>query len=170
MNRKKQQHKINNQITSQQVRIVVDGESKVMSTYEAIRLANSSGMDLILINENQNPPIAKIDDYGKFIYNQEKALKERKKNSVKNELKEIQLSQDIALHDMQTKARKSREFLKEGNSVRCLITLKGRQKANPERAELVMLKFAEMLTEDGVLESMPKLDGSKWFMTMKPKK
>jgi len=168
---KKTKHKINRDITCPQVRVVGEGvEPQVMSTYDAIRLANSEDKDLILISETGNPPVARIEDYNKFLYKQERQEKERKKNSSKVELKEIQLSCVIADNDLNTKSKKAVEFLEEGNKVKCVILLKGRQRAMPEQGELVMLKFAEMASKVGVPEALPRLDGSRWIMTLKPKK
>lgn len=168
--RKQRQHKINGEVRFPQVRLVGMGETKVISSYEASKLAESEGKDLILINENQNPPIVRIEDYNKFLYEIEKQMKEKKKLAIKNEIKEIQLSCEIAEHDLQTKSRKAQEFLDKHDKVKVVMQLKGRQKATPERGELVMLKFAEMLSENGSLENMPTCDGNRWLMTIKPKK
>lgn len=86
------------------------------------------------------------------------------------ETREIQLSCEIAENDLMTKSRKGEEFLKDGDKVKCVILLKGRQKSMPERGELVMLRFAEILTEFGLPEALPTLDGNRWIMTLKPKK
>jgi translation initiation factor IF-3 len=168
-NRKERKHKINSEVRFPQVRLVGQGDPRVMSSYEASKLAESMEKDLILINENQDPPIVRIEDYNKFIYDMEKAEREKKKLATKNEIREIQLSCEIADHDLETKSRKASEFLEDGDKVKCVIMLKGRQKAMPERGELVMLKFAEILGEVGSPEALPKLDGSRWLMTMKPK-
>lgn len=167
---KERKHKINGEVRFPKVRLIGQEEPKIMSSWEASKIAESLGKDLILINENQDPPIVKIDDYNKFIYDQEKAEKERKRNSIKIEIREIQLSCEIADNDLNTKSRKANEFLTDGDKVKCVINLKGRQKSMPERGELVMLRFAEILSEVGVPESLPKLDGSRWLMTLKPKK
>lgn len=167
---KKNKHLLNNEIRVPQVRVVGDeANGQIMNTREAIDLSFSLGKDLILISENANPPVARIEDYNKFLYKQEKAEKERKRNSSKVELKEIQLSTTIADNDLNTKSRKAIEFLQENNKIKCVILLKGRQKAMPEQGELVMLKFANIVAEHGVPESMPRLDGSRWIMTLKPK-
>ena len=163
------QHKINTDIKSNQVRLVGNGEAQVLSTYEAIKLANNEGKDLILITENGDTPIVRIEEYNKFLYNLEKKLKEQKKNSSQSELKEIQLSCEIADNDLNTKAKKALEFLDRGDKVKCLIQLKGRQNAMPERGELVMLRFATLLEEFGVPEAFPEREGNKWLMTVKPK-
>jgi len=166
----KRKHKINSEIISKDVRLVGRGEPVVISTKEAQNIANSEEKDLILINENQEPPIVRIDDYNKFIYNMEKAEKEKKRNSNKSQLKEIQLSVNISDHDLETKSKKGKEFLKDGDKVKVVILLKGRERANPQRGELVMLKFAQSVEEFGTPESMPKLESNKWIMMMKTKK
>jgi translation initiation factor IF-3 len=166
----KRKHKINQELIFTEVRIVGRGEPFVISTTEALDIAFSEEKDIILINENQNPPIVRIEDYNKFLYNEEKAEKEKKRNSNKSQLKEIQLSVNISDHDLETKAKKGREFLNDGDKVKVVISLKGRQKANPARGELVMLKFAQLVEEFGIPESMPKLESGKWLMMMKTKK
>lgn len=168
--KKQKLHKTNSEVRFPEVRVVGLGEPKIMSSYEASKLAELEGKDLILINENQNPPIVKIEEYSRFLYEIEKANKEKKRNSVKSQIKEIQLSPDIADNDLGTKARKGKEFLEDGDKIKVVLQLKGRQKAAPERGEITMLKFAAMLEDSGLAESMPKLEGGRWFMMMKPKK
>ena len=164
-------HKINGEVRFPQVRLVgFYDEPKIMSSYEASKLAESEELDLILINENQTPPIVRIADYKKFLYDTEKAEKEKKKNSSKSVTKEIQLSPEISSNDLNTKIRKGIEFLEEGNKVRCTLLLKGRQRALPERGEIVMLKYAEGIDDVGVPEHLPKLESSKWIMMLKPRK
>jgi len=166
----KRRHKINQEITSPEVRLIGRGEPFVLSIRVAQKLANDEEKDLILINENQTPAIVKIEVYNKFLYELEKAEKEKKRNSNKSQLKEIQLSVNISDHDLETKSKKGREFLKDGDKVKVVISLKGRQKASPQRGELVMLKFATSVEEFGVPESLPKLEGGKWLMMIKSKK
>jgi translation initiation factor IF-3 len=166
----KRKHKINSEIISNEVRLIGRGEPQVISIKEAIKLSNDEEKDLILINDAQNPPIVRIEDYNKFLYETEKAEKEKKRNSQKSQLKEIQLSVNISDHDLETKSKKGREFLKDGDKVKVVISLKGRQKASPERGELVMLKFADSVSEFGLPEALPKLEGGKWLMMIKTKK
>lgn len=168
--KKQRLHKINSEVRFPQVRVVGVGEPRLMSSYEASQLAQTEGKDLILINESQNPPIVRIEDYNKFLYDTEKANREKKKNSTKNQLKEIQLSPEIADNDLNTKARKGKEFLVDGDKIKVILQLKGRQKQAPQRGEITMLKFATLLEEVGTVESMPKLEGGRWFMMMKPRK
>ena len=96
--------------------------------------------------------------------------KEKKRNTVKSSLKEIQLSVNISDHDLETKSKKGREFLTSGDKVKVVISLKGREKASPERGELVMLKFAQSVEEFGIPEALPKLESGKWLMILKCKK
>lgn len=167
---KERKHKLNGEVRFPQVRLVGTGEPQIMSSFEASKLAQAEGKDLILINENQNPPIVRIEDYNKFIYDFEKAQKLKQKNQQKSELKEIQLSCDIAINDLQTKARKAKEFLEDGDKVRCVVRLKGRQKSMPERGRIVMEKFQELLSEVSQMEELLRYDGDKWLMTLKQKK
>lgn len=168
---KKRKHKINREITHPQVRIVGNNiEPRVVRISEAIQIAESMDSDLILISENANPPVVRVEEYNKFLYNQEKTEKERRKNSVKTETKEIQLSVNIADNDLNTKSKKAIEFLEDGNKVKCVLSMKGRQNTMPEKGELVMLKFAQLSSHVGAPESMPKLEGTRWIMILKPKK
>lgn len=167
---KERKHKLNGEVRFQQVRLVGEGEPRIMSSFEASKIAQAEGKDLILINENQDPPIVRIEDYNKFIYDLEKSLKLKQKNQQKVELKEIQLSCDIAINDLLTKSRKAKEFIDGGDKVRCLVRLKGRQKNMPERGRIVMERFFEILSDIAQLEDGIKLDGDKWMMTLKQKK
>jgi translation initiation factor IF-3 len=167
---KERKHKINGEVRFPQVRLVGQGDPQLMSSYDAYKMAESMQLDLILINESQTPPVVRIGDYNKFVYDLEKAEKERKKNAQKTEVKEIQLSCEIQDNDLQTKARKGREFLEENDKIKVVVQLKGRQKAMPERGEIAMLKFADILSDIGTPETMPKLEGGRWIMMMKPKK
>ena len=168
---KTNKHKLNNEVRYPQVRLVgFYDEPTLMSSSEASKLAEENEMDLILINENQDPPIVRIEDYKKFLYDFEKAEKEKKKNSVKSITKEIQLSPEISDNDLNTKIKKGIEFLEDNNKIKCVLQLKGRQKATPQRGEVVMLKYASGVDEVGTAESLPKLDGGKWIMMLKPRK
>jgi len=167
---KEKKHKLNGEVRFPLVRLVKDGDSILISSFEASKIAQAEGKDLILINESQDPPIVRIEDYNKFIYDFEKAQKAKQKNQQKIELKEIQLSCDIAINDLQTKARKAKEFLEEGHKVRCALRLKGRQKSMPERGRIVLERFFEILIDVSSHEELPKYDGDRWQMTLKQKK
>lgn len=168
---KKRAHKINEEIYAVNVRITGDGiESRVVTKQEALEIAINMAKDMILISENANPPVVKIEDYNKFLYKQEQKDKENKSNSKKVELKEIGLSAFIAEHDLQTKIRKAIEFLEDGNKVKLSLLLKSREKAKPEQGEIVIYKFLDAVKEQGSAEALPKYENSKWFVLIKPKK
>jgi len=168
---KEKKHKTNSEIRFSQVRVTGDiGKGEIMSSYEAAKLAESLDKDLILISENSNPPVVRIDNYGKFLYEIEKREKESRKNQRKTELKEISLSVSIADHDLGVKSKKAIEFLEDGNKVKLTLLLRGRQHNMSEQGQVVMLKFATLVEEVGLAEAMPKLEGSKWNMILKPKK
>lgn len=168
--RKERAHKLNGEVRFPEVRVIGDGEPKIMSSFEAFKLAEEDGKDLILINGTANPPIVKIEEYSRFLYEIEKKQKEQKKKMSKSETREIQLSTNISEHDMQTKARKANEFLVDGDKVKCVLQMKGREKAMASNGELTMLKFAQMLSESGSAETLPRFESGKWFMLMAPKK
>ncbi len=168
---KEKKHKTNGEVRFPQVRVAGEiGQGQIMSSYEASKLAEKHEKDLILISENANPPVVKIEDYGKYIYEIEKREKESRKNQKKSETKEISLSANIADHDLSVKSKKAIEFLEEGNKVKLSLLLKGRQHNMANQGQVVMLKFATLVDEVGVPEAMPKLEGSKWNMILKPKK
>jgi translation initiation factor IF-3 len=166
----KKKHKINSEVRFPKVRLIGRGDPQIISSYDASKIAQSEGLDLILINESQDPPIVKIEVYNKFLFNLEKAEKEKKKNAAKSVTKEIQLSPGISDHDLETKARKGKEFLEDNNKVKVVLQLKGRQKGSPERGEIVMLKFFQLVEEVGVAEALPKLEASRWLMMIKPRR
>ena len=168
--KKERKHKINNEVRFPQVRVVGDHNGQIMSSFEAYQIAQSEDLDLILINENGNPPVVRIEDYGKFIYDQEKREKEAKKAAKKTELKEISLSLTIADHDLGIKAKKANEFLSDGDKVKLSLLMKGRQNIMRDQGELVMLKFTTLVDVNGIPEAMPKLEGNRWHMILKPKK
>jgi translation initiation factor IF-3 len=163
-------NKINEEVRFSQVRLISESESRIMTSYEAFQLAKSQNLDLILVNEFQNPPIVRIEDYQKFIYLQEKAEKERLRNAKRSELKEIQLSCDIAENDKVTKFNQARKFLEKGDKVKIVLSLKGRQKSNPSRGEFTINNFSNRLQEFGDIESQLKYEGSRWIVSFKPKK
>ena len=168
--RKERKHKLNSEVRYPQVRVIGDYDGEVMSSFEAYQIAKNEGKDVILITENAKPPVVRIEDYNKFLYNLAKKEKEAKKNQKKNDTKEIKLSVTIADHDLGVKAKKGIEFLESGDRVKVTLLMKGRQNMMKDQAQLVMLKFAELLEEKGVPENMPKLDGKKFQMFLKPKK
>ena len=146
----------------------LDFTSEVMSLGEAKRLANKLNLDIFEINPNLNPPIMRIDDYDKWLYREKKKDKENKQN--KTELKEVQLSPNIGKHDLEIKARKAREFIEEGNKVKVVLSMKGRELARREESKRCLYEFILMVEDVATPESMPKDDGSKAIVILKKKK
>jgi len=168
--KKERKHKINGEVRFPEVRVIGSYNGQIMSSFEASKIAQEEGVDLILINENATPPIVRIEDYGKFLYDSEKKEKEAKKNVHKTQLKEISLSLNIADHDLGIKAKKALEFLEGGDKVKLSLLMMGRQMAMKASGEIVMLKFAHFVEELGIPEALPKLEGNRWNMIIKPKK
>lgn len=135
---------------------------------EALRIANELGLDLIEISSKSSPVVCKIMEFSKFQYEQKKRDKDNKKKK-SSQLKEMWLSPEIGDHDLETKARKSAEFLKDGDKVKVTMLFKGRTIMFKERGEITMLKFADMLAEFGVPEALPKLEGKRMYFLIKPK-
>ena len=167
---KEQKHKLNGEVRFPKVRLIGRGEPIIMTSREAYNISVEEGVDLILINEKGDPPVVKIEDYSKFIYQQEKLEKERKKNAPKNELKEVQLSVNIGENDFDTMLKRATGFLKDGAKVKCVLMMKGRQKARPELGEITFLRFINELEEVGTPESFPKMENWRWLTILKPKK
>lgn len=165
-----QEHRTNHMIRVPQVRLVGDNvEVGVYSTQEALRMAQEQGLDLVEISPQADPPVCKIIDYNKFLYEKKKKDKEMKAKSKTAEVKEIRFTPGTDDHDFDFKARHAENFLKEGNKVKAYVQFKGRAIMFKERGELVLLKFAERLAEIGQPEGMPKLEGKRMLMIISPK-
>jgi len=163
-------HKTNGEVRFPSVRLIGRGEPVLLSSRDAYNIAVEEGKDLILINETANPPVVRIDDYSKFLYEQAKLEKERKKNAPKNEIKEIQISVNIGENDFNTMLKRAIGFLKDGAKIKCVLAMKGRQKARPELGEITMLRFITELEEAGTAEAFPKMENFRWLAIIKPKK
>lgn len=164
-------HKINEAITAKEVRVVGElvGESKVMRTREAIELARENGLDLVEISPNAEPPVCRIIDYQKFLYQQKKKAKEIKAKSVKVVVKEIRFGPNTDEHDYNFKLRHAENFLKEGSKVKAYVFFRGREIVFKDKGEILLLKFAQDLEDYGKVEMMPKLEGKKMNMMLAPK-
>jgi len=166
----KNQYRVNEQIRVREVRIVGDGDSTVMSTREALDMARNQGVDLVEISPNANPPVCRLIDYSKFLYQQKKRQKEMKAKQVKVEVKEIRFGPQTDEHDYQFKLKHAMEFLQEGNKVRAYVFFRGRSILFKEQGEVLLLRFANDLEEYGKVEGMPSLEGKKMFLYLAPKK
>ena len=141
----------------------------IYPTQEAMRIAQQLQLDLVEISPQADPPVCKIVDYNKFLYDKKKKEKEMKAKSKSAELKEIRFTPGTDDHDFDFKARHAENFLKEGNKVKAYVQFKGRAIMFKERGELVLLKFAERLAEFGQVEGLPKLEGKRMLMVIAPK-
>lgn len=163
---------MNDDIRVPEVRCNVDGAESlgIISTDEAMQKANELGLDLVLIAPDAKPPVAKIMDYGKYRYQEEKKQKEQRKNQVKIDVKEIKLSVKIAENDINYKVKHAREFLSEGKHVKFRVFLKGREMANPDSAKDVLLKVWSMIEDVAVMDKEPKFEGRYYNMYVFPQK
>jgi translation initiation factor IF-3 len=144
-------------------------EVGVYSTQDALRMAQQQQLDLVEISPNADPPVCKIIDYNKFLYEKKKKEKEMKANSKVSEVKEIRFTPNTDEHDFNFKAKHAEAFLKEGNKVKAYVQFKGRAIQFKDRGELIILKFAERLAEFGVLEGLPKMEGKRMLAIWAPK-
>ena len=168
--KKGNQYRINEQIRVREVRIVGDNGSTVMPTRQALDMARDQGVDLVEISPNANPPVCRLIDYSKFLYQQKKRAKEMKQKQVKQEVKEIRFGPQTDEHDYNFKLKHAKEFLEEGNKVRAYVFFRGRSILFKEQGEVLLLRFANDLEEYGKVDQMPSLEGKKMFLYMSPKK
>jgi translation initiation factor IF-3 len=163
---------MNDDIKAREVRCLgSDGESfGIISTSEAIIKADDLGMDLVLISPDANPPVAKVMDYGKFKYEQDKKKKEARKNQQKVVIKETKLSVKIAENDVKYKVERSIKFLEQGFHVKFRVFLRGREMANPQAGKDVLNKVWPMVEDIGIKDNEPKLEGRFVNMLVLPKK
>lgn len=164
------QYRVNEQIRVREVRVVGDDGSQVMPTKKALDLARQQGVDLVEISPKAQPPVCRLVDYSKFLYQQKKRAKEMKQKQVKVEVKEIRFGPQTDEHDYQFKLKHAQEFLNEGNKVRAYVFFRGRSILFKEQGEVLLLRFANDLEEYGKVEQMPKLEGKKMFLYLAPKK
>ena len=165
----KNQYRINEQIRSREVRVVGDSGSTVVPTRQALDMARDQGVDLVEISPNANPPVCRLIDYSKFLYQQKKRAKEMKAKQVKVEVKEIRFGPQTDEHDYQFKLKHAKEFLEDGNKVRAYVFFRGRSILFKEQGEVLLLRFANDLEEYGKVEHMPSLEGKKMFLYLAPK-
>lgn len=163
---------MNDDIRVPEVRCNLDGGESlgIISTDEAMEKANELGLDLVLIAPTAKPPVAKIMDYGKYKYQEEKKLKEQRKNQTKIVVKEIKLSVKIAENDITYKVKHAREFLEKGYHVKFRVFLKGREIAHPEAAKEVLEHVWPMIEDVATMEKPAAFEGRYYSMYVIPKK
>ena len=153
------------------MRLVGDNvENGVYSIHEALRIAEDLELDLIEISPNAAPPVCKVLDYQKFLYQQKKRLKEQKAKSTKVVVKEIRFGPQTDDHDYNFKLKHAVEFLKEGSKVKAYVFFKGRSILFKEQGEVLLLRFANDLEDYGKVEQMPLLEGKRMIIMISPKK
>lgn len=160
----------NNMIRDREVRLIASNGDQlgIVSGYEAKRLAEEEGLDLVKISPTANPPVCKIMDYGKFRYEQQKREKEGKKNQNAVGLKEVWLSATIDIGDLKRLAQQAAKFVLEGNRVKASIRLKGRQQAYPERAVEIIKEFIQLAGESVQVEKAPMQEGRNIYTILAP--
>jgi len=154
------QYRVNEQIHAREVRVVNEGNAEVMSTRQALDIARKEGVDLVEISPNAQPPVCRIIDYSKFLYQQKKHQKEMKQKQVKQDIKEIRFGPQTDEHDYQFKLKQ----------VRAYVFFRGRSILFKEQGEVLLLRFANDLEELAKVEQLPKLEGKKMFLYLSPKK
>ena len=168
--KKEAEHKINDLIRAPEVRVT--GDNVVTGIYpfrEALAMAIEQDLDLVEISPNAVPPVCKIVDYNKFVYEQKKKMKEIKSNAKQTVIKEIRFGPNTNDHDFQFKLKHAIGFLESGEKVRAYVHFKGRAIVYKEQGEILLLKFAQGLEDVGKVEQLPKLEGKRMFLTVAPK-
>ncbi len=152
------------------MRLVGDGEPRVIDTRDALKEAQEKELDLVEISPNADPPVAKIMDYKKFVYEQKKREKIIKANASKVVIKEIRFGPNTDDHDYEFKRKHGEKFLKEGSKLKAYVFFKGRSIIYKDQGEILLLKLAQELEDLGKVEQMPKLEGKRMIMFIAPKK
>ncbi len=161
---------LNENIRAHELRVISDDGDQlgIISKQDALKQAEAANLDLVLISPNAKPPVAKIMDYGKFRFDQQKKLKENKKNQKTVSLKEVRLSPTIEENDFNTKLNNARKFLEKGNKVRVSIRFKGRAITHKELGQTVLEKMAEAAKDVASVEARPKMEGRSMFLILAP--
>ena len=152
---------INEQIRCKEVRVIGEEGQQlgVMTSKEAMNLAKEAGVDLVMVSPSANPPVCRIVDYGKFKYEQLRREKEAKKKQKVVEVKEVRLSPNIDVNDLNTKCNAARKFIEKGNKVKVSLRFRGREMAHVDTTKHILEDFAEKLSDVAVIEKAPKMEG-----------
>ena len=170
-NKQDDNYRVNERIKAPVVRVVGENiEQRILPIKEALDLAYEMGLDLVEIAPTANPPVCKLVDFSKFMYEQKKKQKEMKAKSAKVVVKEIRLGPNTDDHDFEFKLNHARKFLEEGAKVKLEVFFKGRSIVYTEKGEIILLKFATALEDVGKVENLPKLEGKRMYIMIAPKK
>ena len=164
-------HQTNEEIRDKEVRLISESGEQlgIMSSQEALRLAEEQNLDLVKISPNAKPPVCKLMDYGKFRFEQTKREKEARKNQRVVEIKEIRMSPSIDVNDFNVKLRNAQKFLGEGNRCKVTVRFRGREMAHTDIGQDLLLRFAEQCSETAVMDKAPKLEGRHMSIFLSPK-
>ena len=164
--------RVNRRIRVPEVRVIADDGSQlgVLPTQEALRRAESLGMDLVEVSPMAKPPVCKIMDYGKFKYQQKRKAADAKKKQTVIELKEVKFRPKTDVHDFDVKVSRLRKFLSEGNKGKVTVMFRGREIVHPEIGQEMLKRVAEVLQEEAVVESAPRMEGKQMVMIMSPQR
>jgi len=165
-----QEHRTNHMIKVPEVRLVGENITPgILATPDAIKLAQSMELDLVEISPGANPPVCRVIDYNKFLYEEKKKKKEMKAKAKTSEVKEIRFTPNTDDHDFEFKVKHAEKFLSDGDKVKAHVQFKGRAIMFKERGELLLLKFADRLKDVGALEGLPKMEGKRMLVMFAPK-
>ncbi|QTN40022.1 translation initiation factor IF-3 [Cryomorphaceae bacterium] len=168
--REEDPHKINRKITAEQVRLVGENvEQGVYSLNQALKMAEDQGLDLVEISAKADPPVVRIIDYKKFLYDQKKKQKQIKSNAQKVVVKEIRFGPNTDEHDYEFKLKHARKFLEDGAKLKAFVFFKGRTILFKDKGEILLLRLAQELEDIGKVEQLPKLEGKRMIMFIAPK-
>ena len=164
-------HQLNEEIRDKEIRLIgADGaQLGIVSSAQALDMAEEQGMDLVKISPNAIPPVCKIMDYSKFCFDQKKREKEARKNQRVVEVKEIRMSPSIDTNDLNTKVKAAQKFLADGNRVKVSVRFRGREMAHTNLGEKLLMDFAEQCAQTATMEKNPKLEGRFMAMFLTPK-
>jgi translation initiation factor IF-3 len=165
-----QEHRTNNMIRVPEVRLVGENlEPGIFPIADALKISQDLGLDLVEISPGAVPPVCRVIDYNKFLYDEKKKKKEMKAKSKTSEVKEVRFTPNTDDHDFEFKSKHAEKFLQDGNKVKAHVQFKGRAIMFKERGELLLLKFADRLKDVGTLEGMPKMEGKRMLVMFAPK-
>ena len=163
---------INEQIRCKEVRVIGEEGQQlgVMASRDALNMAKDAGVDLVMVSPSANPPVCRIVDYGKFKYEQLRKEKEAKKKQKVVEVKEVRLSPNIDINDLNTKCNAARKFIEKGNKVKVSLRFRGREMAHIDSTKHILEDFAEKLSDIAVIEKAPKMEGRSMMMFLTEKR
>ncbi|MEX0845761.1 MAG: translation initiation factor IF-3 [Balneolaceae bacterium] len=163
--------RINEEINADQVRVIKpDDEHEIATSERALQIAASYNLDLVEVAPNAKPPVCKVIDYGKFMYEKKKKEKEAKKKQHTISVKELRFRPNTDDHDLEFKTRHAREFLEGGDKVKATVQFRGRDMLYTEKGELLLLQLAKDLEDVGKIETKPNMEGRRMIMMLSPSK